>query len=296
MITPNSAFYSYALVRCADAKRDEHLNVGVVVVDQEGKTVLWRFDKDLKRVAAAFPTLPVQHVRSALGEAGEAFERMVMSDGIRSLEDAGTQWQNLLRVSPVRSIRAEDAGAALLQTFMRYVAPPKDPLSADAVDRPPRTTTYTSGALVRSMKVRLKRRGLLEWEHYEVDAQIQGYTRDQRPVPVWYPIKVKDSKLFDAFEASDAARQTAWDAARLMSQKSQETLRDEGRYSVTVTIRGRGRKSELPYELAALLQEEGAVNGYRPTVDVIRDVDELDRVAKDLGEVGPTDLFEDMEN
>lgn len=289
MIAPREQpFYRYVLVQCADPRRHERLNIGVVVTDPEGQEVGHRFVSRLTRASKAFPQLPLPHLRTALKDAGAMFEEVIGADGIRALEDAATQWRNILQVSEVRSLRASSIEHALEDAFAKYVATPGSAPPADRAKRPSRSN-FTSGRQVRRVRNRLMSRGL-SWEEFETDAEVDGRSESGVRVPVWYPIVVRGSRAFDGFDIKKDYRQ-AWDAARLLSQKAQETLRAHPDFYVALTIRSRNGAGDLPRELADLIKSEGRtrVADNAPEVYVIRDLDQLDDVVTDMGVRDPED-------
>lgn len=280
-------YFSYAIVRCADEQRDEALNVGVIVYDADSQQVTVRFADNLTRVRRTLPGVSVPHLRVVLAGVEDHLQRLILKEGPRALSCAHHQWQNVLRISPVRSLLATNIHDVSQALYRRYVAAPERLKHGTATSEPTRSAP-TSMRLVRSLAVRLRRRGVDPVDMVP-DAEVQGLTSSGIRVPVWFPLALRTQLFFDAIDIKTTDERGAFDAARLMGQKAEETLRARAGSVVSVTVR-ESHPSGLGERISKVIEHEGAVGGVRPLVHLIHSVDELDAVVSDLP--GQREIFD----
>lgn len=272
-------WFSYILVQCADERRDECLNVGVLVYDSRTNEVLPRFELNLERIERALPNVTVSHLRTLLNNAASTVRHQLAVDGAGALAEAHATWRNLLRASPVRTFRAQSAEAALDSAFRRFVAIKHPRSVVDTGSAHPPISRFTDGRVVRSVRARLDKAGLREGRDYLENAQVTGFTRSAFPIPVWYPLQVQHTLFIDGIRLHDDLVRD-FDVARLAAQKAEQTLRiPESR--VVLAIRD-GNSEEVGAKVAEIIESDGRVGERGPMVYRHSDPDELDQFVREL--------------
>lgn len=286
---PSRKYLTYALIRCADDRRDESLNVGVLVLDALAGEVAVRTTNDLSRVKRALPDVKIDHLRDYLSGLPEFFRGRVGELTPEGLNQMAAEWNNGVRMSPTRTISAADAGAAAEDLFARCVQV-NEPV-AIAEMAPPPAQAGSSWRTVKSVVSRLRKRGFELGEDYETDAKVMGRTAKETPVPVWFPLRVGHHMLIDSMDVKPKEERRTIDNARLIASKTDEVLRANG-HSVSVVIRG-GPSEELNELVASLLLEEGAVGSRGPALHWYSEVDRfVESIPRAQLELPPVDLSE----
>jgi hypothetical protein len=116
----------YAVIRyLPDPLREEHLNVGVVVITDDGSFKGCRFVSDWRR-ARYFGRRDVSFLKDFAGEFTAAASLQLQLPGLehldsQKLEALAVNWQNAIRFSEVRASVAPDPRALLNRLFEQYV-------------------------------------------------------------------------------------------------------------------------------------------------------------------------------
>ena len=262
---------TYAIIRCNDERRDEAVNVGVVVLDPSVPHAEVRIANDLSRVTRMLPELKAPALRDHLNALPGYFAGIVRELTPARLGELAAEWSNTVRLSSVRSIAHPNVTQAADELFHRYVAAPHTAENASDV-RGAEAFAATSKRVAKVVRSRLVKRGFEERRDFDVDARVTGKTRNQTEVPVWFPLRVKHSLLIDSMEIVGNERRTV-DSARLIAAKSDEVLRANG-YHVTVVVRP-GEDDRLNELTQTLIMEEGSVSGRTPEVVWQKDVDDF---------------------
>lgn len=121
-------WFNYVVVRVADVRRDEFVNVGLVIVDRTGGTVHARMDPTLDRLASVLPSLPIDHIRSALGVMADTLigEIGEGEEAIATIKEWHVRWsQKMIRTSNLRSILSTDPDTVLDKLYREYVVAPE---------------------------------------------------------------------------------------------------------------------------------------------------------------------------
>lgn len=269
-------YINYAIIKCADDQRDEALNVGLIVYDPSTEDVALRITNDFRRVESTLPNVPVRHAQLLLENAYESVREAIRESGVDALTRAHQEWTSVLRFSRVRSILAVDAGVAADNLFSRYVELHLHSASDTAAPRRRR-----GSRVVRSVRTRLQRLGYEPVRDFTENAQIEGKTRSDLSVPVWYPLRLKDVILVDAMETHDSNERKTLDDARLIAQKIEQTLRATASSAISVIVRSR-EGNELGKMAREIISSEGAFNGTQPKVYTYSAAGELDTIAREL--------------
>lgn len=267
-------WFNYILVQCADEYRDEHLNVGVLVYDPLSQELAPKFEPDLERVERVLPHVKVAHLRMLMNSTSASARRHVDDEAVQQLAAAHMEWRNLLRASTLRSILGRDLETVATDLFNRYVrvhsrsgAPMLPAISTPA-------SQFSSALVVRSLRARLNRHGLAKGDGYQENAQLTGFTRNHVPVPVWYPLQVKQTTYMDGLQIhEDPARD--YDLARLAAQKVEQTLRSMPESRIALAIRDPGASS-LGEKVESIIYGDGQVGGAGPVIFRYSDTNDLD--------------------
>src|SRR2546428_517105 len=109
---PDRKYLTYSLIRCADDRRDEALNVGVIVLDPSTRAIEVRTAIDLGRVKRALPDVKIDHLRDLLRGLPEYFSTRASELDPESLNRLSAEWSNGVRLSGTRTVSAGSAAEA----------------------------------------------------------------------------------------------------------------------------------------------------------------------------------------
>lgn len=264
-------YLTYSLIRCADDRRDEALNVGVLVLDSEARRIAVRIAGDLGRVRRALPNVRIEHLEEYLKGLPDLFARRAPELTPEGLNELAAEWSNGVRLSGTRTISGDSAEAAADALFARCVALDQPPEEGLAVPPEVSMMAASSKRTIRSVVSRLRKRGFEPGEDFETDAKVIGLTAKDTAVPVWFPVRVRGHMLIDSLEVRPKDERRTIDDARLIAAKTDEVLRVNG-HSVAVVIR-EGPSDLLNELVSSLLLEEGAVGSREPSLHWYRDLD-----------------------
>jgi hypothetical protein len=270
-MTPQK-YLTYSLIRCADDRRDEALNVGVLVLDGAAGAVVVRTADDLGRVKRALPNTRIEHLRNLLTGLPAFFADRAPNLTPASLAELAAEWSNGIRLSGPRTIAAATADEAADALFTRCVRL-EEPAEALMAVPQAAVQTASSGRNVKSIVSRLHKRGFEPGQDYETDAKVIGRTAKQTAVPVWFPLRVGRHMLIDSMDVKPREERRTIDNARLIAAKTDEVLRANG-HRVSVVIR-EGPSHELNELVQSLLLEEGAVGTRGPELHLYSDLDKF---------------------
>lgn len=268
-------FFSYAIIKCADDARDEALNVGVLAFDSLTSEVALRATTDYTRIEDCLPGVSVRHVQSLLAAAKQNLPDIVRESGVEALARAHDEWTSTLRISAVRSILGYELSSVTDQLFARYITVQRAPRPA-----PVRGVPHTA-RVIRSVRTRLQRLGYEPGKDFRENAEIEGKTRSDYSVPVWYPLQVKDLIMVDAMEIHAMDERRTLDDARLIAQKVEQTLRANGATPIAVILKAAGAP-ELGEAAREIISSEGQVTRAGAHVYTYESGAELDAVARQL--------------
>jgi hypothetical protein len=283
---PSRNYLTYSLIRCADDRRDEALNVGVIVLDSSIGAVAVRTTDDLGRLKRALPDLKFDHLKDLLRGLPEFFADRAPTLTPEGLNDLAAEWSNGIRLSGPRAFSAATAVEAADVLFSRCVDLQQSLEEVGAALLPP-AQAASSWRNVKSVMSRLRKRGFEQGQDFETDAKVIGRTVKQTAVPVWFPLRVGRHMLIDSMDVKPKDERRTIDNARLIASKTDEVLRANG-HRVSVVIR-EGPDEGLNNLVRTLLLEEGAVDARGPELhlysDLKRFVDGIPRAQLDLPSV-----------
>lgn len=265
-------FFSYVLLKYAHEERDEALNVGLLLFDPHEEHAVFRAADDLARIECAFPDLPTAHLQRMLSGAQRLLEQRVVEGGLQMLQRFHAEWQNTLRASTVKSIRGTHIEAVADKLFARYVAPFRPAATAHIARVSPRDVT--SWRVIHSLEARLKHKGLRKEEDFTFNTHLTGFTRNDKPVPVRFPLRVDRFKLFEGLEVNLSNEELTLDFARSVASKVEQTFRSDEPYRVAVAIRDRFNTDTGGFA-EEIVSSEGRFDGRGPEVLRYSEPDQL---------------------
>lgn len=239
MIQIAERYFGYLLVRCADEERDEELNVGVVVFDQERSKVECRFASSLDRVERNLPNVPLSHVRLLLEQAQETASDVLEEIGVEGLLALSHDPHGTIRFSSVRSISGKVLEHTAEDLLRRYVELP-EPLtqrgSTGSTSSDPHGNQVSSRRVISAVETRLKRRGLGEGREYHSNVILYGRTEGALRLPIRFPLRIGQRIYIDGLEVKTDLERTL-ERSRSIAQKVLEAHRAEETARINVLIR-----------------------------------------------------------
>jgi hypothetical protein len=122
------SYFRYVVAQYAHSRRDERLNVGVIVQDPIRSMVRSQFDVRTAshRIKRAFPDVDARGLSLFLKDFGAAVTTdpslNTALDSTDALKSFGGGWRNAIQFTPVRSMPASNIRAALEELMRVYVA------------------------------------------------------------------------------------------------------------------------------------------------------------------------------
>jgi hypothetical protein len=223
-------FFLYSVAQYVHWRRDERLNVGVVIYDPIRRWVNPYMDTGyaVRRVRAAFPEVDRVGLQIALQDLARTLpHEEVIEKGIeegRPLEDLSL-WQNMIRFTPPKAFPASSMSAALGRLRAIFLDDPfrtaERPVKASVLWAKRRTNEAIEAVLNPVYGFGLER-----------DIELPGTT----PLPLRFPFLVLGKDLIDslAFESETAERSQAF--AHHFMKKVEEVRNIPGDYRVHATV------------------------------------------------------------
>lgn len=129
MITP-SRYYLYSIAQYVHSRREERLNVGVVVFDPESGKIVPRFNPEhaTRRIKSLYPEVDRKGLELYLHSLSVSLERRSFEIGEKynnPLDALAAEWQNILRLTPARPVSGRSADAAAQRLLSIYLDDPE---------------------------------------------------------------------------------------------------------------------------------------------------------------------------
>lgn len=129
MSTPSS-YFLYSIAQYVHARREERLNVGIVVFDPESGGILTRFRPDFAswRIKGLYPEVDRKGLELYLQSLAESLERNWAPEASQygnPLDALAAEWQNIVRLTPARPVSGRAAATAADRLLGVYLESPE---------------------------------------------------------------------------------------------------------------------------------------------------------------------------
>lgn len=149
-------YFFYSLAQYVHDRREERLNVGVVLYDPETRRVIPRVsaDKATRRIKGLYPDVDRTGLQLYLEDLvrtlpSDARVLAALESGVSPLDILEDEWTHIVQFSPARSISALDAASAVHALTLQYLDERPRTTEREAVGPVERTRVRTQDALAR---------------------------------------------------------------------------------------------------------------------------------------------------
>lgn len=263
----------YSVAQYVHARREERLNVGVVIYDPaSGKlTPAFRPKESSQRIRSLFPEVDRGGLEHYLHDVGRSIEKWkpddIAGNAPNPLDALAAEWQNIIRFTPARPIPAVDAQTAVRQLLIEYVAEPLIDEERRQLRGVARAKRRTKEALVKVLRIPPGELGYGQfrefysfWEHGK-----------EYKLPIRFPFLVYSEHAIDAISFYSGGFETAEKEASAFIQKRKALYKIASNVQPYASVAiPPGRKEEGAALLAFMRDETGLAD------DAVVDADEAE--------------------
>jgi len=275
-------YFFYSLAQYVHDRREERLNVGIVLYDPETRRVIPRVsaDKATRRIKSLYPDVD----RTGLQLYLEDLVRALPSDarvlaaletGTSPLDILEQEWTHIVQFSPARSIPALDAASAVRALTLQYLDERPRTTEREAVGPVERTRARTQDALARVLGMTPGLPGFSEFhEVYEewVGDRLVKFQLE-------FPILIVDQFAVDTVSLETSGPREAERQAEHFVHKVERLRRFDPAKKPHATVALDPQRIEHSLDMMAWMRAKAGLSS-----DEVRAVDEADDFAETIKE------------
>jgi hypothetical protein len=193
----------FSVAQYVHERREERLNLGVVVFDPERRELVPRFSASdaTRRIKYLYPEVDRAGLRLYLEDLGKHLTKdpriqQALRAGGDPLEVLETEWSNVVRFTPARTYPAVSAAEAANNLVARYVgrvgAEPESARTYGGVERAKRRTVEAIYKVLRPID------GSLNFGAFHGERTMHGWDANELKIPVEFPFWLYQTFVIDA--------------------------------------------------------------------------------------------------
>lgn len=263
---PRTRYFLYSVVQYVHSRREERLNVGVLVYDPEEEEIHANLDSEhaSRRIKTLYPevdrkglALYLAGIEESLKTSGHDY---VVGPG-NPLDLIAAEWQNIVRLTPARPVPATSGAAALEDLIVNYVRQPSPRASAEADRGVRRARARTIQAIQNVLRLDIPHLGYRE--DFEFDVQID-HKGKRYTLPRHFDFLVQDRFAIDAISLEGPGIKAPESEASLFIAKARDLAREsQGTRTPHATVSIDSEDPGLGRSLIAYILEEAGLEDHQ---------------------------------
>jgi hypothetical protein len=273
-------YFFYSVVQYVHDRREERLNVGVVVHDPHTSRVIPRVsaNRATRRIKSLYPDVDRTGLQLYLEDLVRTIPfdsrvRKALESNTSPLDVLEDEWNHIVQFSPARVIPATDAAAAIRALTLQYLDERPRTTEREAVGAVERTRIRTRDAIARVLHLTPGLPGFSEF--HEVYEEWVGNRLVKFQLE--FPFLILDDFAVDAISLETSGPREAERQAESFVRKVERLLRFDSSKRPYATVAPDPQRMEHSLDMIAWMRATTGLGAHQ-----VRLVDEAEAVAEDI--------------